>query len=88
MKAVPLLIFVVAVSWAISQSAKRWMTVLWIVASIAIVIVLAFVLSLAMPYGAEILGHAAAPLIFIIPSIVGVGHARAHKRTVETTRTS
>src|SRR5438876_9823869 len=80
MTALPLLIFIMAASWAITQSAKRWITALWIVVSTAVVIGLAYVLSLAMPYGAAILGHAAAPLCLLVPSVVAVAHARAHRR--------
>jgi hypothetical protein len=85
MNALPLAIFLAGVIWAITQSAKRLMTVLWIVGSIAVVIGLLWVLSLAMPYGAGVLGHAAAFLVLVIPAVVGVGHARAHRRTVSAT---
>jgi len=82
MSALPLVVFLAGTIWAISQSAKRLMTVLWILGSIVVVLGLMWVLSLAMPYGAEVLGHAAAPLVLFIPAIVGVGHARAHRRKV------
>ena len=83
MNALPLAIFLAGVIWAITKSAKRLITALWIVSSIAVVVGLLWVLSLALPYGTDILGHAAAPLVLLIPAVVGVGHARAHRRSVD-----
>ena len=76
MNAFPLLIFLAGVTWAITRSAKRLVTVLWIVGSIVVIIGLLWVLSLAMPYEASVLGHAAATLVLLIPAAVGVIHAR------------
>jgi hypothetical protein len=82
MNALPPLIFLAGVAWAIAQSAKRLMTVLWIAGSIVAVIGVMLVLSLAMPDEAWVLGHATASLVLLIPAIVGVGHARATLRKV------
>lgn len=82
MNALPLVVFLGGAIWAITKSAKRLITVLWIVGSFAAVVGLMWVLSLAMPYGAEILGRAAAPVALMVPAVAGVGHARVNRRKV------
>ncbi|HKW19725.1 MAG TPA: hypothetical protein VJO35_19605 [Terriglobales bacterium] len=81
MSALPLVIFLVATIWSISQSSKRVLTVVWIISSLGVVVGLLWVLSVLVPYGPGVLGHAAAPASFLTSAIFGIGHAKAHPRT-------
>ncbi len=74
------LVYLTLVIWAITQSTKRWITLLWIISSIAVTIGVFWLLSLMLPYGAAILGHVALPVSMLISGLIGVNHMRANRR--------
>jgi hypothetical protein len=80
MTALAPVVYLVVVTWAILQSNRRWMTLLWIVVSLAATVG-AFALAGAIwPDLAGVLGHAAAIPSLLISALVGVKHMRSHRR--------
>ena len=75
-----LLLWLGAVVWAIVESSKRVLTVLWIVVSLASVTGTLYVCSLIWPFGAAIFAHLVLPLGEVISAAVGIEHMRRHKR--------
>jgi len=80
MNAIPAVLYLVVVAWAIAESAKRLMTVLWILVSLAAVVGLMWVLSLIWTFGAEVVAHVTVIVALLISAFVGVSHMRAHRR--------
>jgi O-antigen/teichoic acid export membrane protein len=80
MTAVPLLFFIVVLTWAMTQSNKRWMTLLWMVVGLIGTVMILWLVSLFLPYGSAILGHTAASLSFFISGIVGIIHTRGNRK--------
>lgn len=81
MTALPAILYIAAVVYAIGESAKRWMTVLWILVSLIAVVAGLYLLSLIWPFGEGIFAYMALPLGFLISGFVGINHMRAHRRT-------
>jgi hypothetical protein len=52
-----LLLYLAAVTWAVIESGKRWMTLLWIVVSFAAVLAVLLLCSQIWPFEAGVLGH-------------------------------
>jgi hypothetical protein len=73
-------LYLVAVVWAIMESATRWMTLLLIVVSWLTTASILLLMSFVWPHGSAIFGHVAAVLSFVISGFVGITHMRAHRR--------
>jgi hypothetical protein len=82
-KELPALLYLAAVVWAVVESGKRWMTLLWIVVSLAAVIAMAWLLSLIWPSKAAALGDMAGFLSWL-SALVGISHMRANRRPAAT----
>jgi hypothetical protein len=80
MIAVSLFFFIAVLAWAITQSNKRWMTLLWMVVGLIGTVMVLWLISLLLPYGSDILGHTAAALSFFISGMVGIIHARGNRK--------
>ncbi len=80
---IALLIYLVIVIWALTESAKRLMTLLWVIVAIATTLGLFMLLGEIMPWGTVILGHAALPVCIAISAFVGVTHMRVHRRAAK-----
>jgi|HubBroStandDraft_2_1064218.scaffolds.fasta_scaffold57747_4 hypothetical protein len=80
MTALSAVLYLAAVIWAIMESAKRWMTFIWILGSLAGVVAVLWLISFGWPSGTAILGHAAGILSFAISGYAGITHMRAHRR--------
>jgi hypothetical protein len=76
----PLVAYLVAVTWAMVQSNKRWMTLLWIVAGLAVTLGLFVAASLIWPDMAGVLGHVAVIPTLLVSALAGINHMRSHRR--------
>jgi hypothetical protein len=76
----PMVAYLGAVVWAMMQSNKRWMTLLWIVAGLAITLGLFLAASLIWPDMATILGDIAVIPTLLISALAGTNHMRSHRR--------
>jgi cytochrome c biogenesis protein CcdA len=77
----PLVLYLVAVIWAIVESKKRWTTLLWIVLSFAVVVSLAGLLAWMRPSLAPAFSDLAVVLAPLISAVVGWNYMRAHRRS-------
>jgi len=77
---VPLIAYLVAVTWALMHSSKRWMTLLWIVGSLAVMLSLLYAASLIWPDLAGTLGYVAAIPTLLVSGLAGINHMRTHRR--------
>ncbi|MGA9529643.1 MAG: hypothetical protein WBS24_16125 [Terriglobales bacterium] len=76
----PLALYLVAVTWAMMQSNKRWITLLWIVAGLAVTLGLFAVAAYIWPDLAGVLGHVAVVPTLLISALAGINHMRGHRR--------
>jgi hypothetical protein len=81
MTALPLMAYLVAAVWAIMESAKRWATFFWLIASLAIAICTLWACSLIWPWAGAILGDVAGILAPLVSAVVGLNHMRKNRRT-------
>ena len=72
--------YLVAVSWAILQSNRRWMTLLWTVVSLAATVGAFALAGVIWPDLAGVLGHLAAIPSLLVSALVGINHMRSHRR--------
>jgi hypothetical protein len=72
--------YLIAVTWAMMQSNKRWMTLLWIVGGFAVTIGLFALASLIWPDLAGVLGAVAVIPTLLISALAGINHMRGHRR--------
>lgn len=82
---IALLIYLAIVIWALTESAKRLMTLMWVIVTIGAILGVFMLLGQIMPWGAGVLGHAALPVCMAISAFVGVTHMRAHRRPAKKT---
>lgn len=75
-----LVAYLVAVTWAIMQSNKRWMTVLWIVSGLGVTLGLFALAAAIWPDFAGVLGHVAVIPTLLISALAGINHMRSHRR--------
>jgi hypothetical protein len=80
----PLVAYLASVTWAVMQSNRRWMTLLWIVAGLAVTLGSFAVAGLVWPDLAGVLGHVAVIPTLLISALAGIGHMRRHRRTPAT----
>jgi hypothetical protein len=73
-------LYLAAVTWSIIGSSKRWMTLLWVVVTLAAVLGVFGLCSLIWPSGAAIFGDLAAICGMLVSGFVGINYMRAHKR--------
>jgi hypothetical protein len=76
----PLAAYLVAVTWTMVQSNKRWMTLLWIVAGLAVTLGLFVVAAYVWPEMAGVLGHVAVIPTLLVSALAGINHMRSHRR--------
>ena len=76
----PLAAYLVAVTWAMVQSNKRWMTLLWIVAGFAVTLGLFTVAAYIWSDLAGVLGHVAVIPTLLVSALAGIEHMRSHRR--------
>src|SRR5438477_9703884 len=77
----PLLLYLLAVTFAITQSRLRWLTFLWVLVGLGATIALFFVLSLIWTDLAGVLGHVVLIPALLVSVLVGLNHMRTHRRT-------
>jgi hypothetical protein len=76
----PLVGYLVAVTWAIMNSNKRWITLLWIVGGLALTLGLFALAGLIWPDLAGVLGTVAVIPTLLISALAGINHMRGHRR--------
>jgi len=73
--------YLAAVVWFVMKSSRRWMTLLWIVASLISVVFLGYLLILAVPrYALEIVALLGM-IAMLVSAAVGWNYTRTHRRT-------
>lgn len=80
----PVAAYLGAVTWAMVQSNKRWMTLLWIVAGLAVMLGLFAAASLIWPDMAGVLGHVAVIPTLLVSALAAINHMRSHRRQTTT----
>jgi len=75
-----LLLYLIAIVWAVMGSGKRWATLFCILATVVAVIGALWIASLIWPYGGGVLGHLVLPIGLLLAAVVGIGHMRTHRR--------
>jgi hypothetical protein len=77
---IPLALYLLAVAWAIQNSAKRWVTLLWIIVGLGATLGVFFVLASIWPDTADVLGHVAVIPTLLVSALAGITHMRSHRR--------
>jgi hypothetical protein len=72
--------YLALMTWAIIKSNRRWMTSLWIVASLAASVSLFAGAAQIWPDLTEIFGHMALIPSLLVSALVGVNHMQSHPR--------
>ncbi|MGO9538988.1 MAG: hypothetical protein ACLPN2_00165, partial [Terriglobales bacterium] len=72
--------YLVAVTWAILQSDRRWMTLLWVVIGLAATVGVFAGAAAIWPDLAGVLGHVAAIPALLVSALLGINHMRSHRR--------
>jgi heme A synthase len=80
MSALPLFVYLAIVTWAIIESCRRWMTLLWIVVGLVATVGMFAMAGAIWPEEAAVLGHVALIPSFLVSALVGVNHMRSHRR--------
>ncbi len=62
------------------RSNRRWVTLLWIVAGLAVTLGVFAVASVIWPDLAGVLGHVAVIPTLLVSALAGIGHMRGHRR--------
>ena len=78
--AMPAILYLFAVVWAIVHSSKRWLTFLWIVSSLGLTLGLFAAAAMIWPNRGAGLGDLAGLLAPLISGMVGIDHMRRHRR--------
>jgi K+-sensing histidine kinase KdpD len=79
--ALPLVAYLVCVVWVVMESSKRWMALLQMVASLASVVALAYLLSRAVPSYTLAIADLAGIIAMLVSAVVGWNYMKAHRRT-------
>jgi hypothetical protein len=74
------IVYLVVVAWAIVESNRRWMTLLWIVVSFAATVGVFAGAAAIWRDLAGVLGHTAALPSLLVSALTGVNHMRSHRR--------
>ena len=74
------LVYLALVTWAIIQSDRRWMTLLWTVVGLAATLGLFAGAAEIWPDLTEMFGHMALIPSLLISTLVGVNHMQSHPR--------
>jgi hypothetical protein len=74
------MVYPALVTWAIRQSNRRWMTLLWIVASLVATVGLFAGAAESWPDLTEVFGHMALIPSLLVSTLVGVNHMQSHQR--------
>ena len=72
--------YLALVTWAIIKSNRRWMTLLWIVASLAVSVGLFAGAAQIWPDLTDMFGHMALIPSLLVSALVGVNHMQSHPR--------
>ncbi len=80
MASLPLLAYLALVTWAVIESNRRWMTLLWVVIGLAATIGAFMLAGAVWPDLAEVLGHTALIPSFLVSALIGVSYMRSHRR--------
>jgi len=72
--------YLALVTWAIIKSNRRWMTFLWIAASLAVSVSLFAGAAQIWPALTEMFGHMALIPSLLVSALVGVNHMQSHPR--------
>jgi heme A synthase len=75
-----LAVYLVIVTWAVFQSNRRWMTLLWIVVGVVGTLGAFAALAAIWPDRAAILGHIASISCLLVSALFGVNHIRLYGR--------
>jgi hypothetical protein len=74
------MVYLVLATWAIMQSNRRWMTLLWIVASLMATLALFIGAAEIWPDLTEEFAHMALIPSLLVSALVGVNHMQSHSR--------
>lgn len=74
------IVYLALVTWAIVESSRRWMTLLWTVASLAATLGLFAGAAEIWPDLTEVLGHMALIPTLLVSVLVGANHMQSHPR--------
>ena len=80
MRLITPMVYLALVTWAIMQSNRRWMTLLWIVASLMATLALFIGAAEIWPDLTEVFGHMAMIPSLLVSALVGVNHMQSHPR--------
>jgi hypothetical protein len=72
--------YLALVTWAIIKSNRRWITLLWIVASLVVSVSLFAGAAQIWPDLTEMFGHMALIPSLLVSALVGVNHMQSHPR--------
>ncbi len=73
-------VYLAVVTWAILQSNRRWMTLLWIFVGLAATLGVFASLAGIWPDLAAVLGHTVAIPSLLVSALVGLNDMRLHRR--------
>jgi hypothetical protein len=73
-------VYLALVTWAVIESNRPWMTLLWIVASLVATLGLFAGVAEIYPDLTEVLGHMALIPTLLVSVLVGVNHMQSHPR--------
>jgi hypothetical protein len=80
MRLITPMVYLALVTWAIMQSNRRWMTLLWIVVSLVATLGLFAGAAEIWPDLTEVFGHMAMIPSLLVSALVGVNHMQSHPR--------
>jgi len=80
MRLITPMVYLALVTWAIMQSNRRWMTLLWIVVSLVATLGLFAGAAENWPDLTEVFGHMAMIPSLLVSALVGVNHMQSHPR--------
>jgi K+-sensing histidine kinase KdpD len=79
--ALPLAAYLVCVVWVVMESSKRWMALLRMIASFVSVVLLAYLLSRAVPTYTLAIADVAGIISMLVSAVVGWNYMKTHRRT-------
>ena len=74
------MVYLALVTWAIIESSRRWMTLLWTVVGLVASLGLFVGVALVWPDLTEVFGHMALIPSLLISSLIGVNYMQSHPR--------
>jgi hypothetical protein len=74
------MVYLALVIWAVVESKRRWMTLLWTVAGLVATLGLFFAAAEIWPDLTEVFAHMALIPSLLISALVGVNHMQSHSR--------